>query len=61
MQERIKNICSKEDGKCDIVLYQICKDVYYHNELNKEQLMYIFFIGKEQQYDIIVLMNLCRT
>ena len=62
MEKRIKNICSNEDGVYDIILYQICTDIYYKKELNKEQLTHIFFItDNEQKYDIIFLMNLCKT
>ena len=61
MNDRIKAICwNNEIDDLDLLLYQICKDIYYGITLSKEQLMYICFIDLFQKYDIIVLMNLCK-
>ena len=60
MQKCINIICYNEGGLLDIELYQICKDIYYQEKLNKDQIIHIHFIDDEKKHNIIVLMNLCK-
>ena len=61
MKKSIDQISQDEEGNTIEILYELCRDIFFGNELTKDQLLYIYFIEGHKKWNIILLTNLCKT
>jgi hypothetical protein len=61
MKKSIDQISQDEEGNTIENLYELCRDIFFGKELTKDQLLYIYFIEGHKKWNIILLINLCKT
>jgi hypothetical protein len=61
MKECINKISLDENDNTIEKLYDLCRDIFFGKELTKDQILYIYFIEGHKKWNIILLINLCKT
>jgi hypothetical protein len=61
MKKCIDQISEDEDGNTIVLLYDLCRDIFFGKQLTHDQMLYIYFIEGYKKWNIILLTNLCKT